>query len=97
MEKVGIRELKSKLSEYVRKASAGEVILVTERGRTVAQLRAPGPVAEDYAYPLLLKAAAEGKVTLAQEAAPPDLYSPRPVTTRDGTAIQLLDELRGDH
>jgi len=35
---VGIRELKMRLSEYVRKASRGEEIMVTARGREVASL-----------------------------------------------------------
>lgn len=35
---VGIRELKAHLSEYVGKAAAGEHIVVTDRGKPVAQL-----------------------------------------------------------
>lgn len=35
---VGIRELKAHLSEYVDKASRGEDITVTARGKPVAQL-----------------------------------------------------------
>jgi prevent-host-death family protein len=35
---VGIRELKAHLSEYVGKAASGEHIVVTDRGRPVAQL-----------------------------------------------------------
>ena len=35
---VGIRELKAHLSEYVRRASRGEQILVTARGKPVARL-----------------------------------------------------------
>jgi len=35
---VGIRELKMRLSEYVRKAARGEEIAVTARGREVAFL-----------------------------------------------------------
>ncbi len=35
---VGIRELKAKLSAYVRRASAGERIVVTDRGKPVARL-----------------------------------------------------------
>lgn len=35
---VGIKELKAKLSEYVRAAHAGETILVTDRGDVVAVL-----------------------------------------------------------
>ena len=40
----GIRELKDNLSEYVRRAEAGERIAVTAHGRVVATL---GPVEED--------------------------------------------------
>lgn len=35
---IGIRALKAQLSQYVRRAAGGEVIVVTERGRPVAQL-----------------------------------------------------------
>ena len=36
--RIGIRELKSKLSECVRDVRAGQTIVVTERGRAVARL-----------------------------------------------------------
>jgi prevent-host-death family protein len=36
--RIGIRELKSKLSEYVREVREGRTIVVTERGRAVARL-----------------------------------------------------------
>ncbi len=42
METVGIRELKNKLSAYVRKVEAGDVVIVTDRGRMVAELVPPG-------------------------------------------------------
>ena len=42
METVGIRELKNKLSAYVRKVEAGDVVIVTDRGRIVAELVPPG-------------------------------------------------------
>ena len=35
---VGIRELKTHLSDYIARAKAGEVIVVTDRGEKVAQL-----------------------------------------------------------
>ena len=41
MDTVGIKALKNKLSEYVRAAAAGETVLVTDRGRVVAELVAP--------------------------------------------------------
>lgn len=41
MRSVGIKVLKSKLSEYVRVAAAGETVLVTDRDRVVAELVPP--------------------------------------------------------
>lgn len=38
MESIGIYEAKSKLSELVEKAEAGEVVTITRRGRAVAKL-----------------------------------------------------------
>ncbi len=49
METVGIRELKNRLSAYIRKVEAGDVVIVTDRGRVVAELVPPGwqrPAAE---------------------------------------------------
>jgi prevent-host-death family protein len=45
MQTVGIKVLKDNLSAYVRAAEAGETVLVTDRGKVVAELvppRAPG-------------------------------------------------------
>jgi antitoxin (DNA-binding transcriptional repressor) of toxin-antitoxin stability system len=39
---INIETLRNKLREYVRLAAAGEVVLVTDRDRIVAELRAPG-------------------------------------------------------
>lgn len=41
MHTVGLKALKNKLSEYVRLASAGETIVVTDRGRAVAEIVPP--------------------------------------------------------
>jgi antitoxin (DNA-binding transcriptional repressor) of toxin-antitoxin stability system len=41
MRKVGLKVLKNKLSEYVRLAAAGETIVVTDRGRAVAEIVRP--------------------------------------------------------
>ena len=38
MKVVGIKQLKVRLSEYVRLAKAGETVLVTERDEVVAEL-----------------------------------------------------------
>jgi len=41
MQVVGIRELKNRLSEYLRLVRAGEVVLITERGKVVGQIAPP--------------------------------------------------------
>jgi antitoxin (DNA-binding transcriptional repressor) of toxin-antitoxin stability system len=41
MKSVGIKVLKNKLSEYVRLAAAGEIILITDRDQVVAELIEP--------------------------------------------------------
>ena len=41
MKAVAVRELKDRLSAYLREVAAGEVVLVTDRGRVVAELRRP--------------------------------------------------------
>lgn len=38
---VSVRELKSRLSEYLRRAESGEEVVVTSRGREVARLLPP--------------------------------------------------------
>jgi prevent-host-death family protein len=42
--RVGIRELKAKLSHYLDRAAAGETIVVTDRGRAKAEI---GPLSVD--------------------------------------------------
>jgi prevent-host-death family protein len=44
---VGIRELKARLSHYLREVVRGEIVLVTDRGRVAAEIRAPGSVREE--------------------------------------------------
>lgn len=41
MKAVPVRELKNRLSAYLRDVARGEVVLVTDRGRVVAELRRP--------------------------------------------------------
>jgi len=99
MHAVGIRELKNKLSHYVRLVEAGESVLVTDRGTVVAELRPPGsgasvattdPVAAEFAA-----MARQGRAVLG---APhdPELYTPRPRVLPEGTVAELLREERGN-
>lgn len=90
MERVGIRELRQNASEYVRRAEAGEIIEVTDRGRPVARL-APLPEGESIFDRLI----AEGKMTPASA----DIGSLGPplAPTRGARPLsEILDEMRED-
>ena len=41
MKAVAVKELKTHLSVYLREVASGEIVLVTDRGRVVAELRRP--------------------------------------------------------
>jgi len=43
MRTVGLKVLKNKLSEYVRAVAAGETVVITDRGRAVAEIVPPRP------------------------------------------------------
>ena len=51
---VGLKTLKNKLAEYVRLVAAGEVVLVTDRERVVAELIPPRAGRSDMAPDALL-------------------------------------------
>ena len=95
MVSVGVRELKNRLSEYLRMVRRGEEILVTDRGEPVAELRQPSSASYTAAYPELERRARAGRVRLG---APnrSDLYPPLPSSVAPGTARRLLDEERGE-
>ncbi len=96
MKRVGLRELKNRLSEYVRLVRAGEVVLITDRGDVVAELRPPGaPAARSDIPPGLLELARRGLLTLGGPNHP-GLYPRMPGLLPPGTAQQLLDEERGE-
>jgi prevent-host-death family protein len=96
MKTVGIRELKARLSEYVRQARSGEHVLVTDRGEVVAEITPPGDAPTDGSVPPgLLALAKRGLVTLGA----PSEDRPYPSLARAGKhqriAAQLLEEERG--
>ena len=97
MKAVGVRELKARLSRYLREVQAGEVILVTDRGRVVAELRAPGPgAAQESEADRALRRLAETGALLIGEPHDPHRYRPSPVQAPPGTARTLLDEERDE-
>ena len=96
MKSVGVRELKNRLSEYLREVRAGERVLVTDRGEVVAELAPPGQGGHDTKVPAALAALARRGLVTVGASGEGALY---PRLRRRGprklTASQLLDEERG--
>jgi antitoxin (DNA-binding transcriptional repressor) of toxin-antitoxin stability system len=92
MRSVGIKILKNRLSEFVRLAGAGETVLVTDRGRIVAELIPPQPGRETLLDDVLLaEGVREGWLTPARI-----LDGPLPARRPVMTSRELDDELRQD-
>jgi prevent-host-death family protein len=95
MKTVGVRELKNRLSEYLRQVKSGEAMLVTDRGEVVAELIPPGLATADTTMPAgLLALARKGLATLGVEN-DSRAYPGLPRALRRHRAAQLLDEERG--
>jgi prevent-host-death family protein len=62
---VGVRELKNKLTQYLRRTKQGEEVVVTERGRPIAVIQpiqsVQGPASLEAR---LARAAAQGRLSL---------------------------------
>ena len=92
---VAVRELKNRLSAYLREVAAGEVVLVTDRGRVVAELRRPSAEAlPSPAEQALERLVAAGVLTIGL---PQDPSSYRRTAVRIARSSQtLLDAERAD-
>lgn len=94
---IGIRELKAKLSECVRRAAGGERLIVTDRGRPVAQLTPlDDSTLDDLAR--IEQGVAEGWIRPAKRRGGLQPFTPsRPQLLSEGpTIMEMLDEDRGD-
>ena len=89
MRTVGLKTLKNRLSEYVRLAAAGETVVITDRGRVVAEIVPPRSKPES----IIERGVREGWITPAIRG--PDWPPPRnPI--KGYTLEQLLAELDKD-
>lgn len=94
---VGVRELKSHLSAYLRRVRDGETVQVTHRGEVIAELRPPDPGEGPTPHPGLNAWIREGKVRPALPNPPDDLYDLPPGLRFSTKEVQeLLDWVRGD-
>ena len=96
MESVGIKELKNRLSEYVRAAAAGETVLVTDRGRVVAEIVAPRvPMDASPAEQKIGELMRQGLLAPARLAPKTRLPRRKPIATLE-TVLRDLDKSRAD-
>lgn len=94
MRSVGLKVLKNKLSEYIRIASGGETVLVTDRDRVVAELRPPEGRSPLWADAALAEAMRRGWLSapLVVREGPP----PRAPVAKLASLLQELDADRED-
>ena len=96
MKAVGLRELKNRLSEYIRDVRRGENILITDRGEVVAELGPPGLHRIDSeTAPGLVALARKGTATLGR-ANDPRVYPKLRQLLEPGRTTALLSEERGE-
>lgn len=92
MRSVGLKVLKNKLSEYVRLATGGETILISDRDRVVAELVPPRETrSESLTDAILAQAVRDGVLTPPIQANGP-VPEPPPVATLE----EILEGLAGD-
>lgn len=86
--RVGTRELKNRLSEYMRRVKSGETITVTEHGKTIGQIIPVRPTTEERVKAMVAAGQAEwggGK---------PQTYRPRAVNKSNRQLSDLVIEDR---
>ena len=98
MRAAGIREVKNKFSQYLRLVADGETVLVTDRGRVVAQLapppaHTPPALSEDDA---LARLAAAGKVKLPRQKVPSPGAGPVAGVPGEVDLARILDDIRSE-
>jgi antitoxin (DNA-binding transcriptional repressor) of toxin-antitoxin stability system len=98
MKAVGVRDLKAHLSSYLRDVAAGEVVLVTDRGRVVAELRLPGrePDLRETDTDRRLRSMADRYPLRLGEPRDASVYRAPPMTKAAGTGRELLDAERDE-
>lgn len=95
MKAVAVRELKNRLSAYLREVTAGEIVLVTDRGQVIAELRRPTSETQLSATEIALeRLVSAGTLTLGLPQDPKAYRSP-PIALR-GNSQALLDDERSE-
>jgi prevent-host-death family protein len=98
MKSVGVKQLKARLSEYIRMVKTGETVLITDRDEVVAELRPArrqGPARLSVEERLQALAEA-GELTRPSLPKSDWTWKVTGLGLPAGTAARLLDEVRGD-
>ena len=95
---MGVKQLKSRLSEYLRLVRNGETVLVTDRDEVVAELRPTRrqPSSADSLEGLLDSLAERGEVTRASLPKRRWTWKVKGLGLPAGSANALLGEIRSD-
>jgi antitoxin (DNA-binding transcriptional repressor) of toxin-antitoxin stability system len=98
MVSAGIRDLKNRLSWYIRRLAAEKRIVITDRGHAVAELRLPETPTDDARAERYAALVANGTIRPAARRGDPleDWPSAAELHLAPGTARSLIDEDRGD-
>lgn len=98
MKAVGVKQLKARLSEYLRLVKTGETVLITDRDEVVAELRpARRQAADNPSLEEQLQALADaGEITRPSRPKGDWTWSVKGLGLPAGTAARLLDEIRSD-
>jgi antitoxin (DNA-binding transcriptional repressor) of toxin-antitoxin stability system len=98
MKSVGVKQLKSRLSEYLRLVRSGETVFVTDRDEVVAELRPTRrqPSIADSLDGLLDSLAERGEVTRASLPKRRWTWKVKGLGLAAGSAKALLGEIRSD-
>jgi antitoxin (DNA-binding transcriptional repressor) of toxin-antitoxin stability system len=97
MKAVGVKQLKARLSEYLRHVRAGETILIIDREEVVAELRPAmrrAPRDHDSIKELLDSLARRGDITRAGLPKGKWTWKVAGMGLAPGTAAELLDRAR---
>lgn len=94
MERVAVRELKARLSEYLVRVKAGEEVVVTERGRAVAKIV---PLLSIESLPdRLAEMASQGLVRLGSGRLPDGFLETPRVQDHEGRVVSALRAERAE-
>lgn len=98
MKPVSIKQLRTRLSEYLRAVRSGETVLITDHDEVIAELRPPRrkSAAADHLQKLLDSLAARGEVIRASLPKGRWKWKVKGLGLPAGSANALINEIRSD-